>query len=200
MPSVDAAAITLRTHSRAQELHGASDKWAAKLEQVQYTLGEGAGVDAFGTGMPVLVGDLGDGQARWPMFADSAQDAGAVAVFAFPLLIGAIRIGTLDLYRGGAGELSSAEVADASVLAELAANMLGELFSAAERTGSEAPRPLTSYQDVNIATGMVAARLHVSLEDAFARLRAWAYSENRALLDVAQDLVRRRIALDQLSE
>jgi transcriptional regulator with GAF, ATPase, and Fis domain len=198
--SIDAAAITLRTRTRAQELHGATDDWAAQLEQAQYALGDGPGVDAFTAGESVLVDDLTHHQERWPAFADAAEDAGAASVFALPLQIGAIQIGMLDLYRHYPGRLNAEELDDATVLADLAAKILGKLFEVAERTGSEAPRPLTSYQDVNIATGMVAARLQVNLEDAFARLRAYAYSENRSLLTVARDIVERRIVLGQLTE
>jgi AmiR/NasT family two-component response regulator len=57
-----------------------------------------------------------------------------------------------------------------------------------------------SYQDVNMATGMLAAQLRISLEDAFARLRAHAFSSGRSVLDVARDLLERRIPLDRLAD
>jgi hypothetical protein len=197
---VDAAAVTLRTETRAEELHGASDEWAASLEQVQYVLGEGPGVAAFAGGGPVLVDDMTAQHARWPAFANAAQEAGAVAAFAFPLQNGAIRVGTLDLYGRQPGLLSSEDLGDAAALADLTASILREQFDAAERAGEEAPRPLMSYQDVSIATGMLAVRLQISLDDAFAQLRAYAYSENRSLLEVARAVIERRIALDQLAE
>ena len=66
---VDAAALTLRTEAHAEELVGASEPWAAELEEAQYTLGEGPGVEAFTTGGPVLVADVREDQVRWPAFA-----------------------------------------------------------------------------------------------------------------------------------
>jgi hypothetical protein len=39
----------------------------------------------------------------WPAFAPAAQLAGAAAVFAFPLQVGAIRTGVMGMYREQAG-------------------------------------------------------------------------------------------------
>jgi AmiR/NasT family two-component response regulator len=68
---------------------------------------------------------------------------------------------------------------------------------AAEQPG---PRPVTSFRDVNVATGMLAAQLRISLDDAFIRLRAHAFGQGRSLLAVARDVLDRRIALDELAE
>lgn len=194
---VDAAALTLRTDSHGEEMIGASERWAARLEETQYTLGEGPGVEAFGTGGPVLVADIRAEQARWPGFADAASAAGAAAMFAFPLQIGGIRLGTLDLYRRHVGGLSPVEVGDASVLAELSTLALLE---DAERTGPDDLHVVISYQDVNVATGMLAVYLRISLEDAFSRLRAHAYATDRSVIELARDVLARRIPLDRLAD
>jgi hypothetical protein len=56
---------------------------------------------------------------RWPVFAPGAVAAGVLAVFAFPLLLVAIRIGVLVLYRGRPGGLDIDELAYGLVLADL---------------------------------------------------------------------------------
>ena len=66
---IDAAALTLRAGARAQDMLGASDDWAAQLDDAQYTLGEGPGMHAFTTGAPVLVADLSVDETRWPGFS-----------------------------------------------------------------------------------------------------------------------------------
>jgi hypothetical protein len=56
---------------------------------------------------------------RWPAFAQAGVDAGVLAVFAFPLAIGAIRIGVLVLYRDRPGtfvELADTMVKDFDVV------------------------------------------------------------------------------------
>jgi AmiR/NasT family two-component response regulator len=47
---------------------------------------------------------------------------------------------------------------------------------------------------------MLAAQLHISLEDAFSRLRGHAYALERPILDIAHDVLRRRIPLDELAD
>ncbi|MFJ8965997.1 GAF and ANTAR domain-containing protein [Lentzea sp. NPDC102401] len=195
LSGVDAAALTLRASARAEEMVGASDEWAARLEEIQYTLGEGPGVLAFREAAPVLVADLGEDGVRWPAFSAAASAEGLAAMFAFPLRVGGIRLGTLDLYRRRAGGLTA--VADAVLLADLATHALLEQN---EQAADDQLRMTLSYQDVNMATGMLAAQLRISLEDAFARLRAHAFSSGRSVLDVARDLLERRIPLDRLAD
>ncbi|MCR3750813.1 ANTAR domain-containing protein [Lentzea californiensis] len=198
LPGVDGAALTLRGSARAEEMVGASDEWAARLEEIQYTLGEGPGVAAFQEAAPVLVADLGADGVRWPGFDAAASAEGLAAMFAFPLQVGGIRLGTLDLYRRRPGGLTAAGVADAAVLADLATYALLEQNDSADE--DDQLRMTLSYQDVNMATGMLAAKLKISLEDAFARLRAHAFSSGRSVLDVARDLLERRIPLDRLAD
>jgi AmiR/NasT family two-component response regulator len=47
---------------------------------------------------------------------------------------------------------------------------------------------------------MLAGQLQITLDDAFARLRAHAFGRNRSVLDVARDVLERRISLDELAE
>ncbi len=72
-----------------------TDKVSEQLAELQLTLGEGPGRDVLATAAPVLAADLGDQESgrRWPAFTPEAREAGAAAVFAFPLVIGAIRAG-----------------------------------------------------------------------------------------------------------
>jgi hypothetical protein len=192
---VDAAAISVRAGTRSQELTAASGPWAERLEELQYTVGEGPGVEAFDSGGPVLVSDLSVEHGRWPGFTDSSIADGLAAVFAFPLRGGAIRLGSLDLYRRRAGGLSPHGLADAAVLADLATTALltdsrGVATENAPWARADAPG---HYDDVNVATGMLAAELHISIEDAFMRLRAHAFSNNLPLLEIARAVLSRNL-------
>ena len=83
-----------------------SNPVARQIEDLQYTIGEGPGIDAHATGRPVAEPDLGSPRRiRWPVFAGPAVAAGAGALFSFPLRMGAVRLGALTLYQprpGGA--------------------------------------------------------------------------------------------------
>lgn len=201
LDQVDGAILALRGTERTVEVLGASSTIAAQLAELQYTVGEGPGLEAFTSGNPVLVADVGTQQLRWPGFAQSALALGTAGIFAFPLQFGAIRLGTLELLRYEPGGLPDEVVSDASVAANLATLAMVHQAGDAERAGQGfAPQPVISYQDVNVATGMLAAQLRISLNEAFARLRAHAYGQGRPILDVARDILQRRTTLDELAE
>jgi hypothetical protein len=179
-----------------------------RLSELQLTLGEGPCQDVLASAAPVLAADLGDAEfiRRWPAFTPEARGQGAAAIFAFPLIVGAIRAGVMALYRGSAGPLSRGQLGDLLILAD-AATLL--LLDAAD--GDRAvydgygdggwldgqPPDLALHRAVvDQATGMLTVQLGVPIAEAFARLRAYAYSEGRRLADVAGDIVARRLRLD----
>jgi hypothetical protein len=128
---------------------------------------------------------------RWPAFAQAGVAAGVLAVFAFPLRIGAIGIGALVLYRNRTGTLSADELAYGLVLADVATQVvLGLQAGAPEDTLHVllAGEPL-HWSEVHQATGMVAVQLGVALDEAFVRLRAHAFAAERPLGLLARDIV-----------
>jgi ANTAR domain-containing protein len=175
-----------------------------QLAELELTLGEGPGCDVLAWAAPALVGDLGDDQVgrRWPAFTPAAAGLGAAAVFAFPLMIGAIRAGTMGLYRGSPGPLTRSQLGDGLLLAD-AATML--VLDSASHDGAggvggagldgQAPSLAAHRAEIDQATGMLTVQLGVTAVAAFARLRAYAYAQDRRLADVAGDIVARRLRL-----
>jgi hypothetical protein len=136
--------------------------------------------------------------SRWPMFTPAALDAGVQAVFAFPLQIGAARFGALDLYRETPGPLSPDDVDDAHSIAALVTSLV-LITQAGAPPGSlpEAVDQLMDHQSVvHQAAGMVSVQLEVGIEDANVALRARAYAADRPLVEVAADVVARRLRFD----
>jgi hypothetical protein len=79
----------------------ATDEVAARVGDLELTFSEGPGVDAVRDRAPVLVPDLSEtSNSRWPWFTPAAVEAGARAVFVFPVQVGAIRMGWLGLLPG----------------------------------------------------------------------------------------------------
>jgi hypothetical protein len=106
---VDGVAISLLIARVSRETLWATDATAELLEDLQFTLNEGACMEAATTGSPVLVPDLHNGAeaARWPIFAAAVAEQTSVgALFAQPLHWGAVYLGVLDLYRVNPGALS----------------------------------------------------------------------------------------------
>ncbi|MGZ3148026.1 GAF and ANTAR domain-containing protein [Lentzea chajnantorensis] len=198
LPGVDGAALVLHGSDRAEELVGASDPWAAGLAEEQFTLGEGPVPAAIGAGEPVLAGDLAAESARWPAFTAAARAGGLAAVFVFPLRADTAVLGTLALYSRRAGDLSEDAAADAAVLADLVTRAL--LAQHERMDDEERLRVDLAYQEVNMASGMLAVQLGVSLEEALVRLRAHAFATGRSVRELAKDVLARRIPLNRLAD
>ncbi|HEX5300663.1 MAG TPA: GAF and ANTAR domain-containing protein, partial [Streptosporangiaceae bacterium] len=165
-----------------------TDPVCEQLAEVQLMLGEGPCHDVLASAAPVLAGDLGDTESvrRWPGFAPAAARLGAGAVFAFPLIVGAIRAGVLGLYRGSPGPLSGRQLGDVLILADAATVML---LGGGDGDGVAVDgqgRDLALHRaEIDQATGMLTEQLGVGAAEAFARLRAYAYAQDRRLADVA---------------
>jgi hypothetical protein len=174
-----------------------------QLAELQLTLGEGPCHDVLASAAPVLARDLGDAESarRWPAFTPAAWQLGAGALFAFPLIVGAIRAGVLGLYRGAPGPLPGREFGDLLILADAATVMLlgSEHGDAGDGDGAgldgQAPELALHRAEIDQATGMLTVQLGVPVAEAFVRLRAYAYSQDRRLADVAGDIVARRLRL-----
>lgn len=173
-----------------------TDEVSACIEELQFALGEGPCVDAFRLDRPVLEPNLAEpASPRWLAFAGPALEAGAKAVFGFPLQVGSVRLGALNLYRDRVGALDNEQHADALVMAEVVAQAV-LLLQADAPPGSLAVE-LEAGADfqyvVHQAAGMVAAQLNVSVTHALIRLRAHAFGNDLPLTQVAQDVVARRL-------
>jgi hypothetical protein len=183
-----------------------TDLVCEQLMELQLTLGEGPCHEVLASAAPVLAADLDDAEAgrRWPAFTPEAREHGAGAVFAFPLIVGAIRAGVMGLYRRSAGPLRDGQLGDLLILADVATllllDSLGDGGPAAGGDGAgldgQSPDLALHRAEIDQATGMLTVQLGVPVREAFARLRAYAYSEDRRLADVASDIVARRLRLD----
>jgi hypothetical protein len=198
--SLRGAGLSLMVDGELCGTAGVSDAGIAVVQELQFTLGEGPCVDAWTSRAPVLETNLADPTVvRWPAFAQAGVDAGVLAVFAFPLHLGAIRIGVLVLYRDHSGMLSADEMAYGLVLADVATQVLLALQAGAptdvlhEVLANEPSR----WAEVHQATGMVSVQLCVSLDEAFVRLRAHAFAEELPLRTVAREIVTRLRRLEE---
>jgi hypothetical protein len=198
---VDGAALSIVTRLDRRSLAHASDKLAALLDDQQFSLGEGPCVEAWSSDGMVLVDDLSASgvAARWPMFAPAALGAGALAVFGFPLQMGAIRLGTLGLYRTRSGALTDEQLADTLTLcgAAVAIMLTATNYAPGDAQPTWLPGAASDGKiEVYQATGMVAVQLGVGLEEAFAALRARAFVQGTPLPEIAREVVNRRLRFD----
>jgi hypothetical protein len=195
---ISGAGLSMITSGGARGIVCATDEISARIEDLQFTLGEGPCFDSARSGSPILIPDLGQPEDlavdRWPTFMAGAMAAGARALFVFPLRVGAISVGALDLYRDRAGNLSAQELPSALMAADTAALALLRLEVGRPAIFSDNPDTSGEYQfQVHQATGMVQVQLGVSTEEALVRMRARAFALGRPLVDIATDVVERRV-------
>ncbi len=179
-----------------------TDDVSALIEDLQFGLGEGPCVDAYHLDAPVLEPDLAAPVTpRWLGFTGPAVGAGARAVFGFPLQLGAVRLGAMNLYRNEPGPLTDDQHADALVMADIATQAL--LLLQAEAPPGQLASSLEAGSNlqhvVHQAAGMVSVQLDVTVGQALIRLRAHAFGNDRPLAEVARDVAARRLRFDAQS-
>lgn len=194
---VSGVGMALMTKEGSAGLVAATDGPATTMEELQFTLGEGPCVDASRDGRRVLQPELRrTAVSRWPGFGPAALDAGIEAIFAFPLLVGGIRLGVLDLYRDTRGALTSSQMTKALGYADAAIRVLQHLQDQMPRGGGLHPDltdPDGNRARVHQATGMVTVQAAVGLTEALLLLRARAYSTGRSINDIAEDVLDRTL-------
>jgi GAF domain-containing protein len=170
----------------------------AAVEDLQFTLGEGPGLDAFSEGAPVVVPDLEEASSRWVHFASAARALGVVGVFAYPLQVGGVTSGVLSLYCGTHDRVDEDRLNDFAELASLVAESV--LAMQSEASAEELAWALSSAAEhrtvVHQAAGMISVQLDCSIEDAFVRLRATAFTGGDTIDVVAREVVARRLRFE----
>jgi len=198
--SATAAGISLMVEGELHGSAGVSERGIAAVQELQLALGQGPCVDAWEVRAVVMEPDLADpAVVRWPAFAVAGVREGVRAVFAFPLTLGAIRVGVLVLYRSRPGPLNADELAYGLVVADVATHLvLGVQSGAPAGTLHEllAGQP-AHWAEIHQATGIVSAHLGVPLKEAFVRLRAHAFATDIPLRELAREVVAGRVRLEQ---
>jgi hypothetical protein len=200
---LNGAGITVMAGEVNQGSLGASDEVSRTIEELQFALGEGPCRDAHRDQRPVLEPDLrAPAEARWPAFSPLVIEAGGRAVFAFPLRLGAVRLGALDLYRDRPGRLTDDQHADALVLADVVTEAVLLMQSAAPAglLAAALADEADLHPVVHQATGMVAAQLGASVGEALVRLKAFAFGNGRALDEVAKDVLAGTLRFDRTGD
>lgn len=181
----------------------ATDEISGLIEQLQYTLGEGPCIDAYEQDRGVFEPDLAlPAASRWPAFTGPALDGGVRAIFGFPVRIGAVRLGALDLYRDRPGPLTEDQHADALVTADLVAEAIVAIQAdaAPEQIAQAFTVDSDFHYGVHQASGMISAQLKVSVEEAMVRLRAHAFATGQTINSAAQLVVERKLQFDRPAE
>jgi hypothetical protein len=162
--------------------------------------GEGPGQEAHRTGRPVPDTEL-DGEAArrdWPRYTPRALELGYGRVAALPLHVGADTLGALVLLGRGTAALRPELLELGQSLTDVAGWTLERerRLSASRALADQLGEALTSRVVIEQAKGTLAARLSVTVDEAFRLLRAHARSHRRRLTEVAREVVEHRLDLE----
>lgn len=174
------------------EFMAASDENVKLLELFQVQNQEGPCLDAFRSGTPVVNADLSEAKARWPRFAPRAVQAGFRSVHAFPLRLRAERIGAMNVFSASiGGRLAETDVQIVQALADVASiGLLQErAIKRRELLTEQLQGALNSRITIEQAKGALAQARGISVDEAFAVIRAHARNHNLRLGEVAQAVI-----------
>jgi GAF domain-containing protein len=183
---VDGGGVAVLSSERTPVLLHTTDEVARAVEDLQFTIGEGPSVEAAASGVPVLVPDTDEHSAqaaRWPALLSELAALDVRAVFAFPIRVGEIALGTLDLYRRTPGELSAGEVR----IGVTVGAAVGDSLLAPDSRGARAD--LHYPMSVHRAAGMVMVQLGTSIDNALVRMRATAFEEGIEVTRIASEVL-----------
>lgn len=196
---ITGAAVSLFGGSAAETLVSASDELAARLDELQFNLGEGPRWRAHQTRLPVLIPDAqSTTDDEWPMFRQAIAGTDAAALFVFPLTVGAMDLGVVELYHAVRGNLNRSDQSMAAVLAgQTSWYLLRKILSLSSPDTDPALEPaLMSRREIHQATGMVLAQSGATAAESLLLLRAYAFANDLTLGETAAAVLERRLTFD----
>ena len=209
---VDGAAVSMVFDGASRGTFGSSSETSRRLDEYQFTFGEGPCLDAVAARAPVMVSDLDSPHGRrWPAFTGAALEEGIRGVFAVPIMLTSVCVGALDLFRDTPGPLERDQLAGAAMAAQLASLTLLDLIAGDasgdprhmdpnEPSGAEdAWGRLADMDRIEVyqATGMLISQLDVGPAEALVRLRAHAIATDQTASQVALAILGRSLVLER---
>jgi hypothetical protein len=169
----------------------ASNSEVATLDSVQYLAG-GPCVDAVEAGRVIEFDHetLLD-EARWQLFAQATAASGVVSTLTLPIIGNARVTGSVNLYASTHRAFEGHHEAIARIFGAWAPGAVAnaDLAFNTRVTAARAPRVLREQLRIDVATGLLAARLGVEAEEARELIRAAALRAGVSELQLAEAVI-----------
>lgn len=194
---ITGASVSLFGGAAAETLVCASDALATHLDELQFSLGEGPRWRAVRSRLPVLIPDTKAApHPDWPMFHKAIEGTQAAALFVFPLTVGAVDLGVVELYHAEPGPLSRTDQSVAAVLAgQTSWHLLRTILTISSPDTDPALEPgLMSRREIHQATGMVLAQSGADAAESLLLLRAHAFAHDLTLSATANAVLEGRLS------
>jgi hypothetical protein len=175
---VSGVAISTLGQFLGNETVSASNDVAARLDELQFDLGEGPCWDAFTAGRPVLEPNVRQHPSGiWPAFSEAIRQENIGSIYAFPLFVGPLQLGAMDMYTAEPSVLSDAHAQQSVAFATVVSRLV--LYHALERVGGDPDAEL--------------AQLDLPPDEARLVIQAHAFATGRSMQEIAEAIVSRRL-------
>jgi GAF domain-containing protein len=182
----DLAGISI-VHHKSIDTVSASHESLKRIDELQYSLGQGPCLDALRDHETVHSPDLSNDE-RWPEWGPQvAQEIGAGSNLSYRLFTNGASLGALNLYSRKTRAFSTDDVYNGLALAAHVAVAL-----AASEKEEHLQRAVTNRTVIGQAEGILMERFGIEAEPAFQVLRRVSQDRNVKLHLVAEELVRTR--------
>ncbi len=199
---VTEAGVMLADPAGGLRVLASSSERMRAMELLEVQNQNGPCLDAWTTMAAVAEADLtANGVARWPQFAPMALDAGFASVYALPMRLRDNLIGALNLFAEQPNGLSNDDTLLGQALADVASiGILQERLTREQDVVTEQLQTaLSSRVVIEQAKGRISQQAGIDVDAAFTLIRRHARHNNQRLVEVATDIVQRRLASDQLT-
>lgn len=196
-----AAGVILADQRGTLQLVASTTHAAQVLELIAIATSEGPCLDAFRTGEPVVNTAPEEAERRWPQFTHDARALGFASAQVVPMRLRSEILGALNLLYREPTTLDDDDIAVARALAGVAT--IGLLQQRTPRQKEILAEQLQTALALRVvveqAKGIVAELTGLTVEASFDLLSEHARSTQRALTDVATDVIERRLGVSELS-
>lgn len=184
------AGVSVVTEEGILRFVTATSETVIEIEREQERGQAGPCVEAFRTGEVVAIPSIRS-LGMWPEYRETALRIGFASVVGLPMSVAGRSVGSLNVYDTREREWSDDDLSSAWVLADIATAYIvrsGQLEEA-QRLSAQLQHALDSRVVIEQAKGMIALDRRISVDEAFRLLRDHARRHNRALREVAEEVV-----------
>ena len=187
-----AAGLLLADENGILQVLASTSEESQLVEILQTEAGSGPCVEAFRTDTVVTIEDIASADGgRYPEFAAAALSQGFRSVHAIPMHLRPNTIGALNLFRSTTGALTKEDAVIGQALADVATiSILHErTVHENEVMIEQLQRTLDSRVLIGQATGIIAQRSELTMNNAFTRLRSYARAHNESMHTSAKRVI-----------
>ena len=189
---VSGASVTAMSASGSRMSLCSSGAIAARIDELQFELGEGPQISVARSGKLVMIPDVASGgHDDWPVLGAALTELPVGAIFCVPIQMGAVTVGVATLFCDTPLVLDDQQQATALAIASaIAAGAVQQaMVSAIDDVAVESAAAPAFRREVHQATGIILVQLKTTATIAYARLQAYAFANGITVHAVAREVV-----------